>query len=100
MVSEATKAPCGNQGSPQPGSPRSHGASRQGITAHIVTSKQRTTKPCRNESGQTFFFKKSIFCFLYCGRSRSQARSVREAVKQSAKRKKTEPTKAKQTQNK
>ena len=61
MVSEATKAPCGNQGSPQPGSPRSHGASRQGITAHIVTSKQRTTKPCRNESGQTFFFSKKVF---------------------------------------
>ena len=25
---------CGNQGSPQPGSPRSHGASHQGITTH------------------------------------------------------------------
>ena len=34
-VSEATKAPCGNQGSPQPGSPRSHGARPSGITAHI-----------------------------------------------------------------
>ena len=29
-------APCGNQGSPQPGSPRSHRASHQGITTHIL----------------------------------------------------------------
>ena len=27
-------APCGNQGSPQPGSPRSQGACRKGITTH------------------------------------------------------------------
>ena len=32
---EATKSPCGNQGSPQPGSPRSHGASHHGITTHL-----------------------------------------------------------------
>ena len=51
-VSEATKAPCGNKGSLQPGSPRSHGTGRQGITTHIVTSKQTTATPCRNESGE------------------------------------------------
>ena len=42
-VSEATNVPCGNQGSPQPGSPRSHGTSRQGITNHLwsLRGKQR-----------------------------------------------------------
>ena len=51
-VSEATKAPCGNQGSPSQ-DPRDHMA--QAIrhnSSHIVTSKQTTTKPCRNESGE------------------------------------------------
>ena len=32
---ESNTAPCGNQGSPQPGSPRSQGACRKGITTHL-----------------------------------------------------------------
>ena len=51
-ASEATKAPCGNQGSPQPGSPRSHGAANRHNNSPIATSKQTTTTPRRNESGE------------------------------------------------
>ena len=48
---QSNKAPCGNHGFPQPGS-RDHMAQPSGHnSSHIVTSKQTTTEPCRNESG-------------------------------------------------
>ena len=49
---QSNKAPCGNQGSPSQ-DPRDHMAQPSGHnSSHIVTSKQTTTKPCRNESGE------------------------------------------------
>ena len=47
----SNKAHCGNQGSPQPGSPRSQRAAVR-YNIHPGTSKQTPTTPGRNESGE------------------------------------------------
>ena len=59
-------APCGNQGSPQPGSPRSQGASRKDITTHqwSLRSTQRrrrvATRVVKNKT-QVFSSRRRVF---------------------------------------